>query len=191
MPHFKYEASVPKIKPPSGEVIVAIDGSHREKIHSSAYLTTSGEFGIQAAAFSLDRCRPQCSLSTELRAALYGLRRVSDIRRIMLLSDNKTAIGWINRWRDGEQDLPSWYSTFRNNDKTSSLEELRGIAASRKNDLRIAHVKGHSGDLLNEAADALAGIGSNVIGGVYDKVEARERSMKLAQSFLHSYQQSR
>lgn len=48
---------------------------------------------------------------------------------------------------------------------------------------------GHSGDLLNEAADALAGIGQRRVSKALTKLEAEERARGLVRSFLTSYVQ--
>jgi len=183
--HFIFESSVASVSP-SEDLVLAVDGSHKDRTHSSAYITDSGLFGVNAVNFDPDLCRPQCALSTELRAALYGLRRVGD-QKVTLLSDNESTIDWINRWKEGDDELPAWYSLYRSRGKASLLE-LRDLVTARETELTIVKVKAHSGDLLNEAADSLARIGTNVIKGVYEKKGADQRAHDLAQAFLRAYE---
>lgn len=184
--HMTFESSVLVSPIQDAATIVAIDGSRKGNAHSSAYLSTTGEFGVIAAKFGPDRCKPHCALSTELRAAYYGLRRVTH-ENVTILSDNQSTVTWLECWKDGDDTLPHWYTLERSGGKKSTIESLRTVVAARALDLTVVYTKGHAGDLLNEAADALAGIGSNVINRVYGKDEAKRRSVGIAESFLSSY----
>ncbi|HWT40410.1 MAG TPA: hypothetical protein VN081_04050 [Dongiaceae bacterium] len=81
-------------------------------------------FGIVAAKFNPNRCKPHCVLSTELRAALYGLRKVVGHESTTILSDSQNTVDWINRWKEGEAQLPNRYSLERTNSQTPSVAAL-------------------------------------------------------------------
>ena len=189
--HFNFESQTTVVSPPDVETILAVDGSVRGFAHSGAYIASNGLFGVIAANYSKhnDRCKPHCVNATELRAALYGLSAVGD-QKTTLLTDSLTAAGWLDSWQRGHDDLPSWYSTDRVYARKSSLEKLRNLVMDRTQPLDVQLVKGHSGHLLNEAADSLAGIGSNVLKGVYPADEAQRRSSSLTTSFLLSHSEN-
>lgn len=186
--YLTYESSINRAPSVEDEVFVAVDGSHKKLAHSSAYLATNGLFGVIAANYKPDRCRPHCSSSTELRAAYYALNSIHDAQ-VTLLTDSQSTVDWLDRWRDGDESLPAWYFPERVNNKASTLLKLQRLIADRATGLTVVKVKAHSGNLLNEGADILAGIGTNTANGIYDSAEGRRRAQGIAESFLDLYDQ--
>lgn len=181
-----FESMIPQAVIPDGEVVVALDGSFRRSAHSSAYLSTDGSFGVVAANFSPDRCKPQCSLSTELRAAYYALSSVQT-EQVTLLSDSLDTVNWLERWKAGDDRLPSWYRLERSSGQTPTIVKLQALVAERAPGITVDKVIGHSGHLLNDGADILAGIGSNVANRIYDAAEGRRRAIGIAEAYLGLY----
>ncbi len=186
--YINFESSVSQRPPHEGEVVIAVDGSYKSFAHSSAYLATNGLFGVIAANFKPDQCKPHCALSTELRAVYYALHTVED-EQVTLLSDSQSTIDWVDRWKQGDESLPGWYRLDRMNGNKSTLLKLQRLVADRAVGLTVEKVKGHSGNLLNEGADILAGIGSNTANHIYDSAEGQRRAADIAESFLDLYHQ--
>jgi ribonuclease HI len=166
-------------------VILATDASVRpERVHSSAYIVTTGHWGIEAGQFNPDRCVPQCVEAAELRAVYYGLRAVvADAPSVTIQADSLIAANWIAGWLGGEKDLPPWYSTFRKSGQPT-LELLYKTVSSYADKITVEHVRGHSGVPLNEAADSLAGIGARGVSDELSRDEIVLRSESLAAAFL-------
>lgn len=181
--HGKVETPTPQ------HLIIATDGGYKPKrIHSSAYLTTAGEFGITASQFVVDRCQPHCVIATELRAAYHGLKRAGDVKATLMM-DSTGAIEWVQRWQEGDTRLPAWYTTVRSAKSTPTFRALQEELQQRTTELEVVHVQAHSGNLLNEAADALVGIGIRCVTSALTSAEARERASGVVTSFLLSHNQ--
>jgi ribonuclease HI len=71
----------------------------------------------------------------------------------------------------------------------STIAKLQKLVAIRAVGLTIDKVKGHSGHLLNDGADILAGIGSNVVNHIYDSAEGQRRATGIAEAYLGLYEQ--
>lgn len=178
---------------PTAEVIVATDASVQRDLHSGAFISTIGQWGLDAARYSADHCRPHCVMAMELRAIWYGLRSFEPGTDITILTDSSNARLQIEAWQEGSSKLPKWYDIgprgYYHNEGRPTLVALQERINEDAEHITIRHVKGHRGDLLNEAADGLAGIGLNYLRKYYDDTEARRRSLSLAASFLVSYSQ--
>ncbi len=173
-------------------IILATDGSSRGSIHSSAYIATTGAWGVDAAAYGLDRCKPQCALATELRAVYHGLSHLAlDTSQVVIHTDSTTTKRWLERWAEGHTAMPRWYSQERSGEQLPTINRLQSLVQANAGRLSVEHIPGHSGDLLNEAADGLAGIGTRRVMGHYEAEDAMVRCSGLAASFLLSYAQDR
>ena len=180
--------------PPMPQLIIAADGSHKGRIHSGGFLATNGRFGIQTfnyGKYDIDPHNGECSNAAELSAILYSMGGMSHKTDITILSDSKYALRYIEKWKNGEDDMPNWCKTNPSlpHDKrlVNNMHHLRTRIAKTSEHITTQHVRGHTGDLLNEAADSLAKIGRNVIESVYNKEEARRRAMGLVSGFLQAY----
>jgi ribonuclease HI len=151
-----------------GRLIVATDGSHDKHGHSGwGYLATSGHWGCQAREYrasALDRrggvVGGSGGLVAELRAAHFALTAIPGPVTIML--DSTGALGFLRAWQAGDTNqMPSGYSLRARTGRTDgkpTLVLLAELVAQRSGELQFAHVKGHAGELLNEAADTFAGL---------------------------------
>jgi len=91
----------------------------------------------------------------EMRAALEGLVAVPGRRRVHLFSDSAYVVncfreGWWERW-----ERKGWVNAGNKPVANRDLWE-RLLAETRRHEVVWHKVRGHSGDPLNERADALA-----------------------------------
>lgn len=174
-------------------LIVATDAAALDRLHSGGFLATNGRWGINAAPYSADDvCYPQCAEAMELRAMWYGVRLFPLGTVLTLLTDSHNSMLQIERWRQGDTELPRWYSTRPRGGQHPRRPTLRTLQERITTDtahITVRHV-GRERDPLNAAADALAGIGLNFLRKRYDSAEARRRGASLVASFLLSYAQT-
>jgi len=151
---------------PDGGLIAATDGSHDRHGHSGwAYLSTDGKWGCQAGQYTASAVDKRNgvvggsgALVAELRAAYLALTTI--LGPLTVMTDSTGAISLLKAWQVGHLDqMPANYSLRpRTSGRKPTLALLAELTAQRGSELRFTHVKGHTGDLLNEAADALADI---------------------------------
>ena len=157
-------------------------------------IATTGRWGLIAARYRPDLCQPNCAEAMELRAVWYGLKAHTTDADITFYIDSQNAVNHLIRWQQGDTTQPGWYDTGRREynhpEGKPTLIALQERVTANAGSLHFEHVKGHSGDILNEAADSLAGIGTNCLTGLYDTAEAKRRSASLAASFLLSHEQA-
>jgi len=95
-----------------------------------------------------------------LRAAHLALTAIPGPVTFML--DSTGALGFLQAWQAGDTDqMPAGYSLRARTGRAGgkpTLVLLAEVVAQGGGELRFAHVKGHAGELLNEAADTLAGL---------------------------------
>jgi ribonuclease HI len=150
--------------PATGPVVVATDGSYRAPHYGWAYITSGGQWGCAASVFGSTAAPDghQASLYAELRAA--GLAAAHVDGPAVFLTDSIAAIGLLRSWQAGDVTrMPVPQDASRASTETLRLAAKRraaltGIAATiaGRPALQFAHVYGHRGHLLNEAADMLA-----------------------------------
>ncbi len=92
----------------------------------------------------------------ELTAPLEGLRSLAGRRRVAIYSDSAYVINcfrdkWYERWRKN-----GWISSQKKPVDNRDLWEPLIALAVEQHDVTWHKVAGHSGDPLNERADALA-----------------------------------
>ena len=93
----------------------------------------------------------------ELTAAIEGLKVLKEPCKIKLYTDSKYVMDGINSW------IANWK---KNNWKTASKKDVKNKdlwieldAETCKHEIEWIWVKGHSGNIGNEKADALANMG--------------------------------
>ena len=93
----------------------------------------------------------------ELTAAIEGLKVLKEPCKVKLYTDSKYVMDGINSW------IANWK---KNNWKTASKKDVKNKdlwieldAETCKHEIEWIWVKGHSGNIGNEKADALANIG--------------------------------
>lgn len=89
----------------------------------------------------------------ELRAAIEGLRRVSDTAPVLLITDSSYVLNGITRWLPAWQRR-GWQTAEGNPVKNSDLwHELAALSGAH---VRWQKVKGHAGNPENERANTIA-----------------------------------
>ena len=143
----------------AGPVLIATDGSSSgDGAHCAwAYIATSGHWGCQAGDYSRDNVNGRSgALIAELRAANLALLGVAG--PVTLLVDSVIALGYLRAWRRGDTGrMPPQYDLHpRHAGAPPALVTLAEQVCARRQELALAHVKGHAGHTLNEGADLLA-----------------------------------
>jgi ribonuclease HI len=149
------------------------------------YLVSDGHWGIRGWRTSrLDPTGHSKVLVTELRAIEFMLTRLTS-EPLTVLVDSTSALHHLRQWQQGAVDvMPAGYDLRpRHGGRKPTLVRLAVRVADRP-DLTFRHVKGHSGHLLNEAADSLARIARR---RTLSKFDAAARAQDLAASFLTSW----
>jgi ribonuclease HI len=145
----------------TGPVLIATDGSSSgDGNHCSwAFIATSGQWGCQAGDYRHDNVNGRSgALIAELRAAYLALQCVPG--PVTLLVDSIIALRYLHAWRRGETGrMPPQYDLHpRHGGAAPALVTLAELVSARRDELALAHVKGHAGHTLNEGADLLATI---------------------------------
>jgi len=145
----------------TGPVLIATDGSSSGdgKHCAWAFIATSGHWGCQAGDYRHDNVNGRSgALIAELRAVYLALRCVPG--PATLLVDSVIALRYLHAWRRGETGrMPPQYDLHpRHAGAAPALVTLAELVSARRNELALAHVKGHAGHTLNEGADLLATI---------------------------------
>ena len=145
----------------TGPVLIATDGSSSGNGNhcSWAFIATSGHWGCQAGDYRHDNVNGRSgALIAELRAAHLALGCVAG--PVTLLIDSLIALRYLHAWRRGETGrMPPQYDLHpRHAGAAPALVTLAELVSARRDELGLAHVKGHAGHTLNEGADLLATI---------------------------------
>lgn len=159
-------------------LVAATDASWKRGHGGMGFLTTDGRWGLgDWKAGPQDHNGPSKIIITELRAVQLLLSAVERRVEMTVLVDSLPALSYLWRWQRGDVTaLPPGY-------EDRHLRLLAGRVAGRTR-LVFKHVKGHSGHLLNEAADSLAAIARRRGARGFD---AQARAADLVDSFLTSW----
>ncbi|WP_293017710.1 ribonuclease H family protein [Mycolicibacterium sp.] len=182
--------SLPPLPVDRGPITVATDGSIRCRHAGFAWLASSGEHGVAAFAVSSKRVGTNPVLVAELCAigsAVCGLPR----HRLTVLSDSRSAVAMVNRWKRGDFVLPAEYPVVEPTSDRSLIAMRRRIHAERGR-ITLRWVPGHCGEPLNEGADALARLASRYRRGDRDlnDDEYSRRAAGIAKGFAAAYRRA-
>ncbi|MEV0154257.1 RNase H family protein [Micromonospora sp. NPDC050686] len=144
----------------SAPLVAATDASWKGRAGGIGYVVSDGRYGLLGRGTGrLDPTGVSRVLINELRAVDYLLTAYDGEPPVGLtvLVDSLSAVRWLHRWQAGDTGaMPAGYDLRQRRWATQpTLVRLAGQVAGRP-DLTFAHVKGHSGHPLNEAADALS-----------------------------------
>ncbi|MET8087429.1 RNase H family protein [Micromonospora sp. NPDC005237] len=171
----------------SGPLVAATDASWKGRAGGIGYVASDGHYGLLGRGTGrLDPTGRSRVLVNELRAVDHLLTGYDEAPAGMtVLLDSLTAVRYLHRWQAGETDaMPAGYSLRQRrwSDKPT-LVRLADQVAHRP-DLTFAHVKGHSGHPLNEAADALCHMARRRREESFD---LRPRAHALVDAFLRDW----
>ena len=149
---------------PGGGVVIATDAAVNRARHrvGSGYIATSGLYGLAVHPQPPEIAGHDATTVAELRAvwrAVHALADADSTEQITILTDSAAGLRYLRSWQAGQLSLyPTGYQLRdqRTSGKTSSLEQLAQVMADDGARYTVTKVAGHTGDLLNEAADSLA-----------------------------------
>lgn len=163
-------------------LVAATDASWKQGQGGLGYVVSDGRWGMRS--WEGDRQDPTGRskvLVNELRAVALLLSVMDSAAELTLLVDSLSALRYLRRWQLGDISLmPEGYDLRPRRSGPPTLVRLAERVAVMPG-LRMEHVKGHSGHLLNEAADALASMSRRRLTQPFD---ARSRAEELVRSFL-------
>jgi ribonuclease HI len=178
--------------PLRGPLLIATDGSsvtgppsgRRGRGFSTGFgwITTDGRWGLGACPIPANVNGTSPALVAELRAIWHAVDQLWPGETPTLLVDSAGALKYLDIWASGDLRLPPGY--LGSQQRRPTLERLARHIRDNHASIAWRPVRGHSGHLLNEAADSLAKIGREWAAGRCEKQQAAERGARLVQGFL-------
>lgn len=90
----------------------------------------------------------------ELTAAIEALKQLKQSRKVAIHTDSRYVINGITKWVFG-WEKKGWLTVAKTDVVNKELWQAL-MEAAAKHEVSWKHVKGHSGDILNERADVIA-----------------------------------
>lgn len=171
-----------------GPLVYATDGAARPKPighvwHTGfGWLSTHGHYGVGHTPQPEQIAGRDVATVAELRAVWHAVGDVMWREPVVVLLDSRNACRLIDVWKTGRLSMPGGYLGSRRH--MPRLEVLARTVAEHPHNITARWVRGHSGHLLNEAADALARIGSRWRIDRLDKEVVSRRAAFLVDGFL-------
>jgi ribonuclease HI len=188
-PASRYRGHVPGFNRSGRPLVAATDGSWRPRGQGGgfAYVTSDGHWAIGGwhGSGRLDPSGPSVVAGMELRAVALLLTNINDPLTVEI--DSETALHYLRAWQAGQTNqLPEGYSLRpRTSGRPPTLVHLAETVAARRG-LVFRHTPSHTGQPLNEAADALARLASR--GGSPDQAT---RAAGLVEAFVRDWHNAR
>jgi ribonuclease HI len=171
----------------SGPPVAATDASWKGRAGGIGYVVSDGRYGLRGRGTGrLDPTGASRVLIDELRAVEYLLTGYDEPPAgLTVLVDSTPALRYLHRWQAGATALmPEGYSLRQRRwTERPTLVRLAELVAARP-DLTFAHVKGHSGHALNEAADALSHMARR---RREERFDVHSRAYDLVDAFLRTW----
>ncbi len=183
-----------------GPVIFCTDGSVDQRHHFASgagwvtgwgFLATDGRYGCGKVPQFGSKAGRDMSQITELRAVWHAVGEVLAAGPVVVLTDSENAVNTLSGWRAGSTRMPAGYVGTTSGEKVPTLERLRQVVAAHPDHLDVQHVHGHRGDLLNEAADTLAGLATRWAIEDLPRDEVARRAASITEGFLTSWRGGR
>ncbi|MEV0428502.1 RNase H family protein [Micromonospora sp. NPDC050495] len=171
-------------------VVAATDASWKGRAGGIAYVVSDGHYGLRGRGTGrLDPTGASRVLINELRAVDFLLSAYDEAPAGMtVLVDSMVALRWLHRWQAGDlSTMPAGYSLRQRRWAAQPTLVRLAEQVSRRPDLAFAHVKGHSGHALNEAADGLCHMARRRTEETFD---VRPRAHALVDAFLRDWHAS-
>lgn len=180
-------------------VLIATDAAvNRQRARvGSGYIATSGLYGLAAHPQPAAIVGSDATTVAELRAIWRAVNAAGQDAdgKITILTDSLAAMRYLRSWQKGQ--LPAYPAGYllraqRPSGKTSSLEQLAQVMAGDGARYTIEKVAGHTGNILNEAADSLAKLAlrTGTRSGV-TAAEAKNAAAMIATMRLTDYWESK
>ncbi|MFG3417737.1 ribonuclease HI [Micromonospora sp. NPDC048063] len=171
----------------SATLVAATDASWKGCAGGIGYVVSDGHYGLRGRRTGrMDPTGASRVLVDELRAVEFLLSAYDAVPAGMtVLLDSLSALRYLHRWQGGDTTaMPAGYSLRpRRWSDQPTLVRLAELVGQRP-DLSFAHVRGHSGHALNEAADGLSHMARRRVGEPFD---VRPRAHALADAFLRDW----
>ncbi len=185
---------------PAGPVIFGTDGSVDHNHHFGhgvgwvtgwGFLATDGRYGCGKIPQFTPKAGPDMAQIAELRAVWHAIgSEVLAGGPVIVLTDSENAVATLTAWQAGSTKMPAGY-TGSTGKRVPTLERLRRAVAKHPDHLTVQHVHGHRGDLLNEAADALARLATRWAREDLLRDQVAQRAANIAEGFLASWRGGR
>ncbi len=172
-------------------LVVSADGSVRGRFSGHGWLASDGQSGLCGRVDSKKIVGSELSLIAELRAIDAAVQKLTR-RHLTVFCDNSHAVSMARRWMNGDQSLPTGYTTDRAGGKTAGLVNARLRIHLNRERLDIRWIRSHQGEPLNEGADALARLASRYARGDSGLSAAcySDRAGGLAKAFAAEFRKS-
>ncbi|WP_307786926.1 RNase H family protein [Mycolicibacterium mengxianglii] len=171
-------------------IVVATDGSVRGRFTGYGWVASTGDFGLRGFPHAAWQVGGSAVLIAELRAINDAVRTLPR-RHLTVLTDSRPAIAMLQKWMVGDDVLPAGYTSERRSG-VAGLVEVRERIRLQQRRIDLRWVPGHSGELLNEGADALARLASRYAKGEtgLSRAEYRQRAAGVAEAFSQAFQEA-
>ena len=168
------------------QLTVATDGSVRGRFIGHSWLAGNGRYRLHGVTKVKGLHKREAVLLAELSAiddAVRSLRR----HPLIVLTDSTAAKTLVEAWMDGRDAHPSGFRGPAGDQLP--LAQMREVIHDSRDRLEFRWVRGHSGDPLNEGADALARLASRYVRGDSGLTveEYAQRGKGLAVSFAEEF----
>lgn len=139
-----------------GPLIAATDAAKTSgaRVVGYGYVTSDGRYGIGGHTYPPPKVNVDLVLVGELRAVWFLLTGLDRDAEATVLVDSDDALEFLRGWRQGKTNMPRGYPELGGNDLF--MYNLAARLARTHPRVAFEQVRGHSGHVLNEAADALA-----------------------------------
>lgn len=169
-------------------LIYATDGAARPRPighvwHTGfGWISTHGHYGVGHCPQPEQIAGRDIPTVAELRAVWHAVGEMMWRQPVLVLLDSQRAVDLIEVWKTGRLPMPGGYRGSQR--RMPRLEVLARTVAEHPRNITARWVRGHSGHLLNEAADALARIGSRWRLDGLDKDVVARRARFVVDGFL-------